>query len=179
MMKKTGIWRFAGPLRITAILLAALYGVLFLIIWGVALVGSTELVFDMIDLERDDPLEWWQFLGGFICSGIAILAIILIAITVNRLLKRTKKDGFFEAGVAETLRRLGWAMILFWLGLYLVDSIMPWLLTLKLEPAARIELDWFPLDDGVIALLVGFVLLLVSQAMHEAREIDADNKQII
>lgn len=178
-LKRTGIWRFAGPLRILAFILAALYTVYYFIVWGTALTGDTELAFDLMDIVATDPLSPIQIIGGMISTGVAIGSIVLIVFTLNRLLKLTYKDGFFQEGVAETIRRLGWALNLFWLGLYLVDSILPWLLTKNLAPDLQLEAEWIPIDDGLIALFVGFVLLLVADAMKQAREIDEDNKQFI
>lgn len=178
-MKRTGIWKFAMPIRVLGFLLAIAYTLYYFILWGTAWAGDTELAFDLFDIVSTDPLTPVQITGGMICTGIMVGAVVLIVFILNRFLKLTHKEGFFQDGVAETLRKLGWALILFWLGLFLSDSLLPWLLTKNLPQEIRIEAEWFPLDDGLIALFVGFVLLLVADAMVQAREIDEDNKQFI
>jgi len=178
-MKRTGIWKFAIPMRIVGFLLGALYLLYYIIIWGTALTGNTELAFDLFDIVSTAPLSPVQIAGGMFCTGVMIGAVVLIVFILNRLLKMTYNEGFFQEGVAETIRKLGWALILFWLGLFLSDSILPWLLTKNLPSDLHIEAEWIPLDDSLIALFVGFVLLLVADAMVQARAIDEDNKQII
>jgi len=54
MAKRSGIWRFSGPLRITANITAGIYIFYFLLTWGLALAGETELAFD-----------WAQALSSF------------------------------------------------------------------------------------------------------------------
>lgn len=179
MPRKTGIWRFSGPLRVLAILMAVIYGAYYLYVWSFALAGDTEDAFDFIDVISTEPLTLIQIAGGMVFSGIAIGAMVLIAIIANRLLKSTYRDGFFKSGVSKTLKQLGYALVLFWLGMILAENFMPWLLTKNLTPELREEIQWFLLDANLVALLVGFVLILVSGAMDEARAIDEDYKQII
>lgn len=179
MVKKTGIWRFAGPLRITALLTAIIYGLLYAVIWSLAWLGETEIVYDLVDVASQEPLTALQVIGGMICTGLAFGAMVLIAIAANKFLKTAYRNGFFEAGVARTLKHLGYGLVLFYIGLMLSENFMPWLLTKNLNTELREEIEWFLLDPNLVALLVGFVLLLLSGAMDEAREIDADNKQII
>lgn len=180
-LKRTGIWRFVAPLRIVGFLLAILYSIYYFILWGTALMGNTERAFDLLDIASTEPLSLIQIAGGMVCTGVMIGAVVLIVFILNRLLKLTYKEGFFQEGVAETFRQLGWALILFWLGMFLSDSVLPWLLTRNFSPELQVEVEveWLPLDDGLIALFVGFVLLLVADAMVQARAIDEDNKQII
>jgi len=179
MAKKTGIWRFAGPLRIAALLTAVIYGLIYIYIWTLAWLGDTEDAFDIIDIVSTDPLTPIQIIGSMIFSGMAIGSIIMIALTANRFLKGAFRDGFFDASVARTLKHLGYGLLLFWLGFILSENVMPWLLTLNLESEFQETIEWFPLDANIVAMIVGFVLILLSGAMDEAREIDADNKQII
>lgn len=179
MRKKTGIWRFSGPLRILVILMAVIYSAYYLVVWGLALAGDTESAFDFVDVISTEPLNFIQIIGGIIFSGIAIGSMVVIAIIANRLLRSTYRDGFFEAGVAKNLKQLGYALALFWLGMILAENFMPWLLTKNLDVELREEIEWFLLDPNLIALLVGFVLIVLSGAMDEARMIDQDNKQII
>lgn len=179
MTKKTGIWRFAGPLRITALVTAAIYGAFYALIWALAWFGETEAAFDFVDVISEEPLTPLQIIGGMICTGLAFGAMVMIAITANKFLKTAYREGFFEAGVARTLKQLGYGLILFYVGLMLSENLMPWFLTKNLAPELQEEIEWFLLDPNLVALLVGFVLLLLSGAMEEARAIDEDNKQFI
>ncbi|MGB0908188.1 MAG: hypothetical protein ACPGVT_11900 [Maricaulaceae bacterium] len=159
--------------------MAALYVVMFLLAWGLALLGATELVFDIADIESEAPLAMWQLLSSAICTGVMIGAVAMIAWAANRFLKVTYRNGFFIEGAAKACLRMGQGLTLFWLGLLLTESFMPWILTYNFPPAEKAGIEWFVLDAGFIALLAGVVLILMAQAMDEARAIDADNKQII
>ena len=179
MKKRTGIWRFSVPLRVTALITALFYGPLFVVIWVMAWTGHTEAAFDFVDVTSSAPLTALQKVGGMFCSGMAVGALVLISITSNNFLKTTHKDGFFEASVSRTLKHLGYGLIMFYAGLMLWENFMPWLMTKNLAPDLQEEINWILLDLNIVALLVGVVLLLLSGAIDEAREIDADNKQII
>ncbi len=179
MSQKGGIWRFSGVLRGLAIFLAILCGVLYLYTWGAALAGDTELAFDFADVYSTAPLDAWQIIGGIICSGIAIAAVIMICLAAARFLSVTKRDGFFIVGAAKACRRMGQGLIVFWVGMVLVENFMPWIMTRNFAVDERIEIEWFLLDLSFIFLLLGVVLLLMAGAMDQARVIDQDNKQII
>ncbi len=181
-MKRTGIWRFSGPLRITALITAAFYSLVYVIMWASAWLGHTAMVFDYaevdVDLVVNAPLTPLQLIGGMFSTGLFIGSMLLIALTANRFLRIAYREGFFEAGVARTLKHLGRGLVLFYLGLFL-DNFSPWLITKNLPPELQKEFNLMVLDPTLVALIAGFVLLLLSTAMNEAREIDTDNKQFI
>ena len=179
MDKRTIMWRFSGPLRVLVTLTAVIYVAFYVTIWAFALLGKTELAYDFVDVVSTEPLSLTQIIFGMIFSGIAIGSMVLIAVIANSLLKFTRQYGFFKVSVAKNLNQLGYALILFWLGMMLTDNVMPWLLTKNLALELREEIEWIPLDANIIALLVGFVLILLSETINEARLIDEDNKQII
>ncbi len=179
MSQKGGIWRFSGVLRGFALALALIYGLFYLLTWGAALVGETEMAFDFVDIDSTAPLALWQIIGGIICTGIAIGAVIMICLAASHFLSMTKRDGFFIVGAAKACRRMGQGLIAFWLGMLLTENLLPWIMTQGLAAQAQEEIDLFLLDTNFIALLVGVVLLLMAEAMDQARVIDQDNKQII
>lgn len=168
-----------GPMRFLVIISAAIHALFYCVVWGYAFSGNTKLVFDFIDIDSTAVLTPLQFFGGVISSGVVIIAMCVVAMGANRLLKCTYKNGFFQDGVSRDLKIIGYGMILFWLGLILADDVMPWILTWYLEAGDRKEIEWFPLDPNIIALFVGFILILVSSAIEDARMIEAENKQFI
>jgi len=103
----------------------------------------------------------------------------MIAFSSSKFLKTAYRNGFFESGVSQILRRLGYGMVIFYCSILMIDYVLPWIITKNLAPELQVELEWFPLDATIVALLVGFILLILSGAMEEAREIDTDNKQFI
>jgi len=179
MTKKTGIWRFAWPLRIAVIFTAGIYGLIYIYIWTLAWRGDTEDAFDLIDVVSTDPLTPVQIIGSMLLSGLAIGSMIMIAFTANRFLGGAYRNGFFDVRVAKTIKHLGYGLLLYWLGFILSENLMPWLLTLHFEAEFQEPIEGFLLDANIVALIVGFVLVLLSGAMDEAREIDADNQQFI
>lgn len=168
-----------GPVRYLVILSALIHALFYFTVWIFAFKGNTELVFDFVDIDSTALLTPLQIIGGVICSGVVIAAMCVVAIGANRLLKRTYKNGFIQDGVSSDLKLIGYGMIMFWLGLILAEDVMPWILTWYFETGAREELEWFPLDPNIIALTVGFLLILVASAIEDARIIEAENKQFI
>ncbi len=166
-------------MRIIIIASAILHMIFYITVWGFAFTGDTELVFDFVDINSKAVLTPLQITGGVLCSGVVIIAMCVVAFASNRILKRTYQGGFIQDGVAEDLRVIGYGMIMFWIGLILAEDVMPWILTWYFEPTGKQELEWFPLDPNIIALTVGFLLILVSSAIDDARKIDAENKQFI
>lgn len=179
MKIRTGIWRFSGPLRFIMLFTAFAYGCLYLVIWGMAWAGNTEIVYGLTGAVSEEPLTKLQIIGGMICMGAFVGAFILIALTTNIFLKKAYREGFFQTGISRALRHLGYSMVLFYLGLTLTEKFLPWLITKNLGPEQQNPIEWFFLDPTLVALLVGLVLLLLSGAMDEACDIDAENKQII
>lgn len=179
MTQKGGIWRFSGVLRVLAIAMAMIYGFYYFLIWGLALAGEFEAAYDFIDLESEISLELWQIICGFLFSGVAIGAMVVIALAASRFLKVSKQDGFFIEAASKACRLMGFGLIGFWAGMLLTENFLPWIMTRNFPIAEQEEIEWFLLDLNYIALLVGVVFMLMSRAMDEARVIDADNKQFI
>lgn len=179
MSNRDGIWRFAGPLRWLTIIMVGIYSLLFTLSLVGALFGFTEPIFGWIDIVSTEPLALWQIAFGAMCLSVVCLAMIVIAIASNRLLKQSYRFGFLQEGTSQGLKQLGWGLILLWLGFILAENFMPWALTVNLPEDQQKDIIWFILDPNLIAMLVGFVLLLLSDVVEEAREIDAENKQII
>ena len=69
--------------------------------------------------------------------------------------------------------------MLYWLGLISIDNFMPGILIYNFPLGEQIEIFWWDFVDHYVLLLVGVILLLMAQAMQEARDIDSDNKQFI
>ncbi len=179
MVKKDGFWKLSLPLRILLGLCALLYSGFFLVAWAMALMGDTSLVFDIVDIYEAHPLTPLQIVLGMICFAVVVVSVIMIFLAANDLLVRMRRDGFFAKGIARGVKRLGYGVILFWVGMILVEEFYGWILTWNLPEDDRIPFEWIPFDMTIIFLLIGVVLLLMSQALREAREIDQENKQII
>lgn len=179
MSQTGGIWRFAAVLRVLVLMLVVIYGLFFLIIWGLALAGETEGAFDFIDIDSDTSLAAWQIMGGIFCSGVEIIAMAMIAWSASQFIVMTRSRGFFIKEVPKTCRTMGYGLITFWAGMLLTENFLPWIMTRGLPKGQQEDIIWFLLDANLIALMVGIVLLLMAQAIDEARVIDNDNKQFI
>ena len=56
---------------------------------------------------------------------------------------------------------------------------MPGVLTYNFAQGEKKELFWWDFADHYVLIVVGVILLLMAQAMDEARAIDRENKQYI
>lgn len=178
MANKDGIWRFSGVLRVVALVMAAIYILLYVTMWGYLIFGDTELVFYYIDIESAAPLKFWQTVLAIGITSVEMGAYVIICLAANRFLKASKSAGFFIEEVIKACRQIGWGIILYWLGTIWIDYILPGVLTFYFPEGERVAIDWIAFDHYVL-VLVGVILLLMAQALKEAREIDSDNKQII
>lgn len=179
MTQKSKIWRFSGAFRIFALVLAFLYGS-----YGVgtcifAFFGDTELVFYFVDINSTAPLDPWQIALGLVFMSVHIGAFIYLCLAANQFLKASKHEGFFIEEVITGCRKLGYGLMLYWLGLILIENFMPGILTYNFPLGEQIEIFWWDFVDHYVLLIVGVILLLMAQAMQEARDIDSDNKQFI
>lgn len=177
-MKKGGIWRFSGILRGFALILAPLYILAGVMGWGAVAFGETGPAFLFAEIESNAPLEPWQAVLGAAFTAVLISAYIVICLAANQFLKASKCEGFFIAEVITACRKLGFGLMLYWVGLLLKENILPGVLTFNFPGDGQREIIWYPTAHYVL-LLVGVILLLMAQAMQEAREIDSDNKQFI
>lgn len=178
MVQKSKIWRFSGVLRVFALVMASLYLFVGVMMWAAVFLGKTEHVFTFIDIKSTAPLEPWQIILGIAFTSVLIGAYIVICLAANQFLKASKRQGFFIQEVITACRKLGYGLLLYWFGLVLKENFMPGVLTFNFPEDSRRVLYWIPTAHYVV-LLAGVILLLMSQAMQEAREIDSDNKQII
>lgn len=176
---RSGLWRFAGLLRLTTLAMAFVYSASFAAIWVAAIMGNTMPAFDLMDIENDAPLSAWQIAYGCATSALVCGAMIIIALAANRFLKTSYRKGFFDATIAQTLRRIGYGLGLFYLGVVLIDNSLSWMLTYNLPADQREPIDWVIFDPNLIALLAAFILILLSDAITQARNIQADNAQFI
>lgn len=178
MSQKSRIWRFSGVLRGVALIMASLYLLVGAVMWGAVFFGNTEHVFTFIDMNSRAALEPWQIILGIAFTSVLIGAYVVICLAANQFLKASKREGFFIEEVIAACRKLAFGLMLYWFGLILKENIMPGVLTFNFAADAQREIIWYPTAHYVV-LLVGLILLLMAQAMVEAREIDSDNKQII
>ena len=178
MTQKSKIWRFSGVLRGGALIMASLYLLVGVMMWAAVFFGITEHVFTFININSRAALEPWQIILGIAFTSVLIGAYIVICLAANQFLKASKREGFFIEEVIAACRKLAFGLMLYWLGLILKENIMPGMLTFNFPANEQREIIWYPTAHYVV-LLVGLILLLMAQAMEEAREIDSDNKQII
>ncbi|MEE9272989.1 MAG: hypothetical protein V3U57_06975 [Robiginitomaculum sp.] len=179
-MKNIEIWRLSLPLRVLLGIFVVLDSIEFIKIFGSALIfDDTTLLYGMIDLNISKPLALWQVLLSMLFLGIALIAIWLVFLAVNQFFSISRRNGFFVTGAIKTLRRMGFSLILLWVGMALMETTLPWVLTYKIPPMEHAKISWLPFDTDMITLLIGFVLLLMASALNEGRTIDDENKQII
>ena len=179
MVQRSKIWRFSGLLRWVALVMATLYGVVHIMSWVIVYFEGTGIIFEYyVDRKSSAPLEPWQIIWGIVFSSVLTGAYIYICLAANQFLKTSRHAGFFVEEVITACRKLGYGLMLYWLGLILIENFMPGVMTFNFPEDERVAIEWVPLDHYVI-LLVGVILLLMAQAMEEAREIDSDNKQFI
>lgn len=178
MSQKSGIWRFSDVLRGFALIMASLYLFVGVVMWAAVFFGETEHVFTFIDINSAAQLEPWQIILGIAFTSVLIGAYIVICLAANQFLKASKREGFFIEEVITACRKFAYGLMLYWLGLVLKENFMPGVMTFNFPEDARRVIHWIPTAHYVV-LLAGVILLLMSQAMVEAREIDSDNKQII
>ena len=179
MTQKSKIWRFSGAFRIFALVLAFLYGSYGVSTCIFAFFGDTELVFYFVDINSTAPLDPWQIALGLVFMSVHIGAFIYLCLAANQFLKASKHEGFFIEEVITGCRKLGYGLMLYWLGLILIENFMPGILTYNFPLGEQIEIFWWDFVDHYVLLLVGVILLLMAQAMQEARDIDSDNKHFI
>ena len=179
MTQKSKIWRFSGAFRIFALVLAFLYGSYGVSTCIFAFFGDTELVFYFVDINSTAPLDPWQIALGLVFMSVHIGAFIYLCLAANQFLKASKHEGFFIEEVITGCRKLGYGLMLYWLGLILIENFMPGILTYNFPLGEQIEIFWWDFVDHYVLLIVGVILLLMAQAMQEARDIDSDNKQFI
>jgi len=178
MAQKSRIWRFSGALRVIALVLAALYAFTFIITWIGVFIGDTELIFFYIDIDSTASLEPWQISLGILFMAVHTGTFIFICLAANKFLKASKREGFFIEETITACRKLAYGLMAYWIGLLLIENYLPPVLTSNFPKDERIELIWFTIDYYGI-LLVGFILVLIAQALDDARKIDSDNKQFI
>jgi len=179
MTQKNGIWRFSGALRVFALVLAFLYGLLGILTGIFAVFGDTEGIFYFVDINSTAPLELWQIILGIVFMSVHIGAFIFLSLTANQFLKAAERDGFFIKEVITACRKLGYGLILYWFGLILIENYMPGILTYNFPEDEKWEIFWWDFVDHYVLILMGVILLLMAQAMQEARNIETDNKQFI
>lgn len=192
MKERSKVWKLAGPLRFLIVTMVGLYCCFFVFVWGAAFFGHTHGVFELVNvdtnslscepiatIENHPSLKFWQMSFGILCAFIAIIAMVTMAVAANKLLKQLYKYGFFKSGIAKGLKQLGFGLILFWVALLLNENFLPWALTANLNEDHRREMILFIIDPNLFALLAGFLFILLSDAIDQARQMDAENKQII
>lgn len=181
MVQKGRIWRFSSVLRGVALVLATVYALsTILVLWVayLAFTGNTELFFFFIDQNSTAPLEPWQIILTVLIAFYHISTFIFLCLAANQFLKASKSAGFFIEEVIRACRKIGYGLMFYWLGLNLYENYIPGILTHNFPADEQLGILWTPIDHYVI-LLVGVILLLIAQAIQEAREIDSDNKQFI
>jgi len=181
MTRKSGIWRFSGVLRVVALVLATIYAlasIVVLVAAYLAFTGDTQLLFLVIDQNSTAPLEPWQIILTVLIMFYHMGTFIFLCLAANQFLKASKRAGFFIGEVITACRKIAYGLMLYWFGLNLYENYIPGILTHNFPEDQQLIILWTPLDHYVI-LLVGVILLLMAQAIQEARDIDSDNKQFI
>ena len=181
MVQRSKIWRFSGFLRGVALVMAALYGlssIAVLVMAYMAFTGNTQPIFYLIDYTSTAPLEPWQIILTVLIVFYHIGTYIFLCLAANHFLKASKCAGFFIEEVITACRKIAYGLMLYWFGLNLNENYIPGILTDNFLDDEQLGILWIPVEHYVI-LLVGLILLLMAEAIQEARNIDSDNKQFI
>ncbi len=167
-------------LRILAGVMTSLVGLIIILTAASALMGDTEMLIDMIDIESEAPkLSMAAQAAIIFTSGFALITFWLLFRSINKFLEHAEKGELFLDSTANALSRMGGSMILLYIVFLCFDVLLPMLI----EPKAIIEnsINFFIylIDLNVLTLLIGIVLIALAGALRDGREIQEELRQIV
>jgi len=166
-------------LRILSGVMTSLIGLTIVLTAVSALLGDTEMLTDMVEMDAGTQLSVAAKIALVVTSSLAILTFLLLFRSINRFLRHAENGELFLDSAANALSRMGVSMILLYVVFFGFDVVLPMLI----EPQSVIEnsLSYFIylIDLNVLSLLIGIVLLALARALREGRELQDELKQIV
>ena len=170
--------RIAGGVRLATVFGAVTTQCILAWVWlspdRVAALAAPRLGLEHVALT----LDGWSRGLGFSISMIPLMALFYALYQVYRLCDGLRRGAVFWQLSALHLQRVGWAMLAISGLRPLTNTLLSIILTAANAPGERHIVLAFSMDDYMIAVLGGLVLIL-GHVMNEAGLIARENQQII
>jgi hypothetical protein len=164
--------------QIAMILSLGYYTLTLMLAWILALLGNGEVVWDAFDLPiQSTPPALWTLIIGVLFTMFALFSLGLAYWSLNGILKGGRQQDFLQ--LAQRLRQTAFGLFGFWLGYNMLSGLMPYLLSLSLEPPLDAAIDWDPLDIDIVFAIIAIALLAISQTLNRAWEAEEENKHFL
>lgn len=164
--------------RLAMVTSLAYYSLTLAVAWFTALLGSTEVLWDVFEVSPNatsPPV--WTLLIGLAVSSITLFALGMAYWSIEKILRGGQGQNFLQ--LSRRLKRVALGLMLFWFGYNILSGAIPVLLTTHLPANQQPEFDWDPLDTDIILLIVGIALYAISHAILRAWTIEEENKQFL
>ena len=159
------------------LLLAVLAYLFFLLVTGAPVV-SNELISDLEIANHVGSLSYGQtWLGAAFWSLVDLLGVALF-ITVRKLFKGLREDGVFVTETAERLRRIGF-IVLAMGPVSILSNLFAGLFLVLWVKGDAINITISVEDADVYGIVLGLVIIAVSQIMIEGTRIADENRAFV
>lgn len=144
--------------------------------YGLSFSLTNSLISDVgINVES---LPRWQIAGGAILSGIPLLALSYGLNSLRLLFKGYVQREYFSKKSASLLSCVGKSIILWEFLSFVIEPMLSYWMTFREGPGNRIISLSFEFKD-VFAIFVAFSIILISQILRRAADLQDENRQFV
>lgn len=167
-------------LRVLAGVMTLIFSVLISYACIGALFGDQEMLIDFIDEDNASlTLNIPTILAIVATNILGVASLALLFFSINRFLKHAERGELLITSARNALRRLGVAMIMFYLTTRLLAMLVPALGIPGFVTEYSVMLPIFFIDMDFLFLLIGVVLLTVARALGEGQAAQEEAKQYV
>lgn len=157
-------------LRLVMAFIYALIVGLFIYVFLAAMAGDATDLFDTFDIPSPFPkaeeVETWRYAVGLALSSVVLLGVGLKFLAIHRLLGLAQRREMASTKTATELRRVGLGMIVLWIGIIILDGIVPYTLLSGVSDTVDFEIGIVSLET--IIAIGGIALRVVAGVADEA-----------
>jgi len=171
----------AAALRLLMASIYLLIVGLFIYVYAAAMAGDATELLDSLDIARPFPatsgIEVWRFALAFALSSIIIVGVGLKFLAIHRLLGLARRQEMASAKTAKELRRMGLGMIILWIGIIVLDGIVPYTLLSGVSDEVEFGIGLISLET--IIAIGGIALRVVAGVADEASALKEEMAGVI
>ncbi|MCG9638397.1 DUF2975 domain-containing protein [Vibrio sp. Isolate34] len=175
-MKKISIEKLSKTIQVVALVIAALSGLISIVLWFLATVLSPEWIDASFPVVIETPIGLERSLLGSIPAMFPVIQFMLIFITLSKLFKCYSRSIIFEAYNAQLIKRVGLLLLISPFVTLVSDIGLSFVLTYS---QGLWEYSVSFTDSDITNFFIGVIVICISRVMRMAAIINEENKLTI
>ncbi len=164
--------------RLAMVLSMAYFTLALVLMFAFAVLGEPQALWEMLEIEESTPPPpLWSLMVSAVVALFILVALGLAYWFIEKILRGGATVGFDH--LSRYLRGMAFGLMGFWIGIKMLDAVLPYLLTRHLSVDIRPPFDWDQLDLDIVLLIISVAIYAISQSLDRASLIEEEHKHFL